>query len=472
MDKRKNLIERFLEDYKMEGVCNFVVTEDDETTDLLENVSPMIRRRLNLSTLPSVVDVVVNQFFPAPCKFSNYEFIENVASTISDIIVQNVGKNLTVGEQNSLTVYLINEFAEYLRDYHKTKCSRSLESNKSLMENVSPEIRRRLGNLNFDKISSELNDRFSPCDYNDVGEWVGDVCDFLKNIVVDKIEEDDVKVNPKQTDALYYYFVDAYGKLLVDYYKKKCNESNNLTEQISLELRRRLDLDRLKHVLDAIIDYEINTCSFDEVGEYVSEVCDMLKDVIIDNVEADTQLKKISPKDRDSLYYFLVDTFGEYLVNYYKKQCVKGLKESKKKIIVTESQYNRLFEQKKSKVEMFQDLINDKLEYIRGFCNKDLDAENYSGDVGFETCAELEIIDSIKVDEVNMMTGARTDMSGNMYDSTPSIYVKLTINYSSLRDRYDFDEITYDLKNILKNSTGKLPIVFDYRTNNINKIKE
>ena len=376
MDKRKNLIERFLEDYKMEGVCNFVVTEDDETTDLLENVSPMIRRRLNLSTLPSVVDVVVNQFFPAPCKFSNYEFIENVASTISDIIVQNVGKNLTVGEQNSLTVYLINEFAEYLRDYHKTKCSRSLESNKSLMENVSH------------------------------------------------------------------------------------------------ELRRRLDLDRLKHVLDAIIDYEINTCSFDEVGEYVSEVCDMLKDVIIDNVEADTQLKKISPKDRDSLYYFLVDTFGEYLVNYYKKQCVKGLKESKKKIIVTESQYNRLFEQKKSKVEMFQDLINDKLEYIRGFCNKDLDAENYSGDVGFETCAELEIIDSIKVDEVNMMTGARTDMSGNMYDSTPSIYVKLTINYSSLRDRYDFDEITYDLKNILKNSTGKLPIVFDYRTNNINKIKE
>jgi hypothetical protein len=63
-------------------------------------------------------------------------------------------------------------------------------------------------------------------------------------------------------------------------------------------------------------------------------------------------------------------------------------------------------------------------------------------------------------------------MDGNMYDSTPSIYVKLMINYSNIRDRYDFDEITYDLRHILKKSTGGLPIIFDYRTNNISKIKE
>lgn len=253
---------------------------------------------------------------------------------------------------------------------------------------------------------------------------------------------------------------------------KKCNESSNLTEQISLELRRRLDLDRLKHVLDAIIDYEINTCSFDEVGEYVSEVCDMLKDVIIDNVEADTQLKKISPKDRDSLYYFLVDTFGEYLVKYYKKQCVKGLKESKKRIIVTESQYNRIFEQKKSKLEVFQDLIDNKLNYIRGFCDNSLSSEEYSGDVGFGSCDVVDTIDSIKVDEVNMMTGARTDMEGNMYDSTPSIYVKLTINFSYIKEYVDFDDMVYDLKHILRKSTGGLPIVLDYKINNLNTNRE
>ena len=243
---------------------------------------------------------------------------------------------------------------------------------------------------------------------------------------------------------------------------KKCD---SLNETISPYLRRRLSFDSMKENIDSIVDYELNPCGFSDIGDFIAEACDMLAYNCLEDIQ-------VSSKDKDGFYVALVDIFGEYLVNIYKKRCVKGLKESKKRIIVTESQYNRLFEQKTSKLDMFQDLINDKLEYIRGFCNKDLDAENYSGDVGIETCAELEMIDSIKVDEVNMMTGARTDMYGNMYDSTPSIYVKLIINYSSIRDRYDFDEITYDLKHILKNSTGKLPIVFDYKTNNISKIKE
>lgn len=246
---------------------------------------------------------------------------------------------------------------------------------------------------------------------------------------------------------------------------KKCDNTKDINESISTYLRRRVSFEYMKQDIDNIVDYELNPCEFSDIGDFVAEACDILAYNYLEDLQ-------VSSKDKDGFYIALVDLFGKHLVNVYKERCVKGLKESKKRIIVTESQYKRLFEQKKSKVEVFQELINDKLEYIRGFCDKDLDAENYSGDVGFETCNELEIIDSIKVNEVNMMTGARTDMSGNMYDSTPSIYVKLTINYSSLRDRYDFDEITYDLKNILKNSTGKLPIVFDYRTNNISKIKE
>jgi hypothetical protein len=246
---------------------------------------------------------------------------------------------------------------------------------------------------------------------------------------------------------------------------KKCDNTKDINESISTYLRRRLSFQGMKENMENVVDYELNPCEFSNIGDFVAEACDMLAHNYLEDLQ-------VSSKDKDNFYFALVDLFGEYLSEVYKKRCVNGLNESKKRIIVTESQYKRLFEQKKSKVEMFQDLINDKLEYIRGFCSKDLDAENYLGDVGFEACAEVEMIDSIKVDEVNMMTGARTDMDGNMYDSTPSIYVKLIINYSSLRDRYDFDEITYDLKNILKKSTGGLPIVFDYRTKNISKIKE
>jgi len=260
---------------------------------------------------------------------------------------------------------------------------------------------------------------------------------------------------------------------------KKCDNIKDINESVSTYLRRRFSFEDMKENIDSIVDYELNPCEFSDVGDFIAEACDMLSYNCLEEIQ-------VSPKDKDGFYEALVDLFGEYLVSIYEKRCVKGYKNEsiinwelwhkvngkKNTIIVTESQYNRLFEQKKSKVEMFQDLINDKLEYIRGFCNKDLDTENYSGDVGFEACSEVEMIDSIKVDEVNMMTGARTDIDGNMYDSTPSIYVKLIINYSNLRDRYDFDEIIYDLRHILKKSTGGLPIVFDYRTNNISKIKE
>ena len=169
---------------------------------------------------------------------------------------------------------------------------------------------------------------------------------------------------------------------------KKCDNTKDINESISTYLRRRVSFEDMKQDIDNLVDYELNPCEFSDIGDFVAEACDILAYNYLEDLQ-------VSSKDKDGFYIALVDLFGKHLVNVYKERCVKGLKESKKRIIVTESQYKRLFEQKKSKVEVFQELINDKLEYIRGFCDKDLDAENYSGDVGFETCNELEIIDSI-----------------------------------------------------------------------------
>jgi len=135
------------------------------------------------------------------------------------------------------------------------------------------------------------------------------------------------------------------------------------------------------------------------------------------------------------------------------------------KYIITESQYKTLIEQKVSKKELFQELIDEKLEYIYGFCDRTLPSENYSGDVGFGSCDVIDIIDKIVVDEVSMMSSARTDMSGKLYDVTPSIYVKLTINLHSASKIYDFDDLVYDLKHMIRKSTG-IMVVFDYRINN------
>jgi hypothetical protein len=251
---------------------------------------------------------------------------------------------------------------------------------------------------------------------------------------------------------------------------KKCDNTKDINESVSTYLRRRLSFEDMKQDIENLVDYELNPCEFSNIGDFVAEACDMLVYNYVEDLEA--SLQKISSREKDTLYYFLVDNFGNHLANVYKQRCVKGLKESKKRIIVTESQYKRIFEQKKSKLEVFQDLINNKLNYIRGFCDNSLSSEEYSGDVGFGSCDVVDTIDSIKVDEVNMMTGARTDMEGNTYDSTPSIYVKLTINFSNIKEYVDFDDMVYDLKHILRKSTGGLPIVLDYRTNNLNKNKE
>ena len=123
-----------------------------------------------------------------------------------------------------------------------------------------------------------------------------------------------------------------------------------------------------------------------------------------------------------------------------------------------------LTEQKVSKKELFQDLIDEKLEYIKKNC-VEYDSTSYDYGIGIGTCNVVDIVDNIVVDEVNMMSSARTDMEGNMYDTTPGIYLKLIINLHSATIIYDFDDLIYDLKHLLRKSTG-IMVVFNYRVNN------
>ena len=123
-----------------------------------------------------------------------------------------------------------------------------------------------------------------------------------------------------------------------------------------------------------------------------------------------------------------------------------------------------LTEQKLSKKDLFQDMINEKLEYIRKNC--DNKTESFPNDVQFTTCYYIDLVDSITVNEITVISSARTDMSGEPYDVTPGLYIKLTINISSAKKIFDFDDLVYDLKHMLRKSSGGLMVVFDYDINN------
>jgi hypothetical protein len=84
-----------------------------------------------------------------------------------------------------------------------------------------------------------------------------------------------------------------------------------LSESLSPEVRRRLPFKNMMNDLEYGILDEMDVCEYDDIGEFVSNACDSL-------VDFDYVLK---PEEKDSLYYYFVDKFGNYLVKYHKNKC-------------------------------------------------------------------------------------------------------------------------------------------------------
>jgi len=112
-----------------------------------------------------------------------------------------------------------------------------------------------------------------------------------------------------------------------------------INENISTRLKRRLNYDSLKNDIQIIMEYELSFHDYN-IGEYISEVCSWEVNNILDDMFNEHNIT-LQPKDKDKLYHFLVDNFGEMIAEYYKNNN-RNLKESVKKYIVTESQLNRV----------------------------------------------------------------------------------------------------------------------------------
>jgi len=141
---------------------------------------------------------------------------------------------------------------------------------------------------------------------------------------------------------------------------RKCEE--NINESISTYLRRRLSFEHMKQDIDNLVDYELNPCEFNDIGDFVAEACDILAYNYLEELQ-------VSSKDKDGFYIALVDLFGKHLVNVYKERCMKGLKESKKTYMVTESQYNKLLNEQTEEIskenaikfyKLFKKIMDDK----------------------------------------------------------------------------------------------------------------
>jgi hypothetical protein len=127
------------------------------------------------------------------------------------------------------------------------------------------------------------------------------------------------------------------------------------------------------------------------------------------------------------------------------------------KYILTESQYNLVLESQKHE-QLFQDLINSNLKIIRNECDKN---NEYSvRDVSDFTCDQVDQVERIKV--------MSTDWSTVKPKEHKYMIVKLMVYYSSIyKGDFDADDLIYDLKQMIRKSTG-MPLILDYESTNTN----
>ena len=114
-----------------------------------------------------------------------------------------------------------------------------------------------------------------------------------------------------------------------------------ILETLSPQIRRRLSNLNLSDEIDNIIDYEIGyPCDISSASEFVGEVCDMLVQNIMYWLDDEYNFG-LTSKDKDTLYYYFVDTFGDNVYQRYSKMCLKGkLTESKKEYVISQDKLN------------------------------------------------------------------------------------------------------------------------------------
>ena len=132
------------------------------------------------------------------------------------------------------------------------------------------------------------------------------------------------------------------------------------------------------------------------------------------------------------------------------------------KYIVTESQYKLITESEKY-IKVFQGLIENELKYIRRVC--DMGADDFQGDVGDESCKQIENVEKIDVTDAEWVT----IMHSNRKTEEKYMSIRLMVYYSSIRKygNFDADDLTYDLERILRNKTT-MPLIINYESTNIN----
>jgi hypothetical protein len=88
-----------------------------------------------------------------------------------------------------------------------------------LNEDISTHLRRRLHfDIMRDDMESIVEYELLPCEFRTPSEFVSEACDLLAQKYLE-----DLTVSTKDSDGIYLFLVDLFGKHLVKIYNKECS---------------------------------------------------------------------------------------------------------------------------------------------------------------------------------------------------------------------------------------------------------
>jgi len=96
--------------------------------------------------------------------------------------------------------------------------------NNLLKEDLPIQVRRRVNyNMIKDHLDFSILESVNPCDYNTVGDFIGEMCDMMVDDILEDYEyETGLKVSPKEKDDFFYFLTDNFADYLQEFYDKQC----------------------------------------------------------------------------------------------------------------------------------------------------------------------------------------------------------------------------------------------------------
>jgi len=86
-------------------------------------------------------------------------------------------------------------------------------------------------------------------------------------------------------------------------------------DKLDTKVLRRIDDNILEQFMSDILNEdEHNPCYWEDADEYVTSLCDLLKDDFLDYID----MSDTSPKTRDAIFYYILDKFDRLLLRIYR----------------------------------------------------------------------------------------------------------------------------------------------------------